>query len=720
MRRVTPVLLLLACFPLPAAAQNLKKETVDTVKSAIVYIQVKRQLATTQRPTTSSGTGFFISAAGHIVTAHHVVQPFVTLNHLSYPAPVVDIRVTANSGSQGQKVLKARILAVDDKNDLAILAVDAAGTAHLTLGDSATLFETTPVIVFGYPFGERFSVIQRGPEPTVTCGRVTALRHDDRNELTAVQIDASVNPGNSGGPLVDEQGRVVGVVNIMMGNSSVNFAVPTHLVNALKRDLDLTTPVAGDVPLTITSFPSRAAVYLDRRRVGETPLKSLRVAKGLHELVVLKNGFDSWMAERTVLAAEDLNVALHAHRGDRVRIGQPLDSDTPEAKEQGAGPQPFETGQSLLSETFEDAGRFETWEQSTAGGTRRTWFVADGAAHQHESDQYLHAIYLGDNTWRDYTFEADVKIEDEHDDSRAGLIFRESEDGFFLFRIHKETDKAQLAYHRKKPFGWFVLEEKPVGKDIADAWYKLRVQAAGPHLRCFLDNEPVFAAQSDLSGQGRVGLYSVESKASFDNLKVLETKPAAEPPGQTPESGGMLSFWFSDYFNLDSVWWAQHEQGSKQPAPWYFCPGGAAQLHADAKERTCEFTRYHLSDFVLDVLLSLGKGTDEARFAIVFRKHNNQIGSITFSRAEEKAWLAVSRNRNEEILQEASLPVDFFNDVSRVELVVQGDTLRCSVSGETLLRYEGNALPGTAGRIGFSTAGVPLVLHRMTVSSVQR
>ena len=195
---------------------------------------------------------------------------------------------------------------------------------------------------------------------------------------------------------------------------------------------------------------------------------------------------------------------------------------------------PFKAGKILLSESFNDSKNFEKWEQSTGGDNRRTWFMEDGAIYQYESDKFLHAIYLGEKRWKDYAFEADVRITDEHDDSRAGLIFRETEDGFFLFRIHKESDKAQLAYHCKKPFGWFILNEKKLDMDITDNWYKMSIQTSGNYIKCFLNKKCIFSTINHFSDKGRVGLYSVESKASFDNLKVLKTIPGkllrADPP----------------------------------------------------------------------------------------------------------------------------------------------------------------------------------------------
>lgn len=170
-----------------------------------------------------SGSGFLIDTEGHIVTNHHVIEGADT------------IWVTFSDGS----LRKAEVLGSDPFSDLAVLRVEnlPLGAVPLELGDSDTLQVGQRVIAIGNPFGL---------QGTMTVGVVSALGRVLPTVTTAtggsfsnpeiIQTDAAINPGNSGGPLLDSEGRVVGVNTAIRtttgGNMGVGFAVP---VNTVKR-----------------------------------------------------------------------------------------------------------------------------------------------------------------------------------------------------------------------------------------------------------------------------------------------------------------------------------------------------------------------------------------------------------------------------------------------------------------------------------------------------
>ncbi len=170
-----------------------------------------------------SGSGFLIDAEGHIVTNHHVVEGADT------------IWVTFSDGT----LREAKVLGSDPYSDLAVLLVEdlPPGAVPLELGDSDMLQVGQRVIAIGNPFGL---------QGTMTVGVVSALGRVLPTVTTAtggsfsnpeiIQTDAAINPGNSGGPLLDSQGRVVGVNTAIRtttgGNMGVGFAVP---VNTVKR-----------------------------------------------------------------------------------------------------------------------------------------------------------------------------------------------------------------------------------------------------------------------------------------------------------------------------------------------------------------------------------------------------------------------------------------------------------------------------------------------------
>jgi len=155
---------------------------------------------------TSGGTGFVIDKAGRIVTNHHVVNGSSAV-HVSF--------------ADGTKA-RARILAEDPLLDLAVIKVDVPSSVlkPLALGSSDDLELGDPVMAIGNPFGL---------ERSVSVGVVSALRRQitapNRFTLSnAIQTDAAINHGNSGGPLLDASGRVVGV-NAQIADSGVNANV---------------------------------------------------------------------------------------------------------------------------------------------------------------------------------------------------------------------------------------------------------------------------------------------------------------------------------------------------------------------------------------------------------------------------------------------------------------------------------------------------------------
>ena len=169
-------------------------------------------------PQEGTGSGFVYDEQGHIVTNYHVTEG------------AEDIRVTFADGV----TLPATVIGSDSTYDLAVLAIDPQEyTAHLVpLGDSSALRVGQFVVAIGNPFGL---------EQTVTFGVISSLGRviespDGRYIGEAIQTDAAINPGNSGGPLLDLQGRVIGVNAQIISSSragvGIGFAIP---VNTVKR-----------------------------------------------------------------------------------------------------------------------------------------------------------------------------------------------------------------------------------------------------------------------------------------------------------------------------------------------------------------------------------------------------------------------------------------------------------------------------------------------------
>jgi hypothetical protein len=188
-----------------------------------------------------TGSGFVVSPNGLVVTNHHVVAESTFVAHLQ--GVDVDVRLETKQvevvlppgpgEERGQSVL-ASVVASDPRLDLAVLSIAASDLPFLSLGDSDALAIGQTAIAWGFPLGTRVEVAREAPDlPGVSGSRgtVTALRDDDAGQRAYVQTDATLNPGNSGGPLVDEAGRVVGVVRMKLRSASgIGFAVAVNVV----------------------------------------------------------------------------------------------------------------------------------------------------------------------------------------------------------------------------------------------------------------------------------------------------------------------------------------------------------------------------------------------------------------------------------------------------------------------------------------------------------
>ncbi len=170
----------------------------------------------------SSGSGVVVSPDGYIVTNHHVIEESDK------------VRVTLND----RREFTAEVIGIDPSTDLALLKIEEYGLPHVIFGNSDSLQVGEWVLAVGNPFNL---------ESTVTAGIVSAkgrsidiLEGQDRIE-SFIQTDAAVNPGNSGGALVNTNGELVGINTAIITRSGryegYSFAVPSNLVRKVLRDL---------------------------------------------------------------------------------------------------------------------------------------------------------------------------------------------------------------------------------------------------------------------------------------------------------------------------------------------------------------------------------------------------------------------------------------------------------------------------------------------------
>ena len=210
------------------------------------------ELAPVRRQSNSTGSGFLISSTGFILTNYHVVQ-----GADPHSGVIVDF--------EDDIARPAEVVGEDRRHDLALLKVDMAGIPGirpLALGDSTTVKVGDPTLAIGNPFGY---------DRTLTSGIVSALQRqiqapDGFAINNVIQTDAPINPGNSGGPLIDADGRVIGINSQIAtgaaggrGSIGIAFAVPIDTAKAfIPRVESHPTPIA--TPVTERRTASRTGV----------------------------------------------------------------------------------------------------------------------------------------------------------------------------------------------------------------------------------------------------------------------------------------------------------------------------------------------------------------------------------------------------------------------------------------------------------------------------
>ncbi|MDR1736055.1 MAG: S1C family serine protease [Oscillospiraceae bacterium] len=189
----------------------------------------------------SAGSGFVLTADGYILTNHHVIDG------------ASDIAVLLYDGSE----YPAEIIGGDMKTDIAVLKIDAEGLIPVQIGDSDSLKVGDQVVGIGNPLGELAN--------SLTVGHLSAKKRIisiDDTPRQMLQIVASVSPGNSGGPLFNISGQVIGVVSaktVADGVEGIGFAIPINLAADIANELIQNGKVTGR-PLLGISYQELAVL----------------------------------------------------------------------------------------------------------------------------------------------------------------------------------------------------------------------------------------------------------------------------------------------------------------------------------------------------------------------------------------------------------------------------------------------------------------------------
>jgi S1-C subfamily serine protease len=272
-------------------------------------------------PSQGQGSGFILDKQGHILTNNHVIDN----------AQRVEVTLS------DKHKYKATVVVVDKNHDLALLQINAPNLIPATLSESTNLVVGQRVYAIGNPFGL---------SGTMTRGIISAIRSirgPQGNPIEdAIQTDAAVNPGNSGGPLLNSRGEVIGITTLIANNgadqsSGIGFAIPINTAKQVLADFErygrirrpsldiITFPVGPDVAQQI-GLPADYGILIEKCLPGGAAERA-----GLHggtERVYQGNtpvmlGGDLIVAAdgQEIANPQDLSAAINSHRaGDTITI----------------------------------------------------------------------------------------------------------------------------------------------------------------------------------------------------------------------------------------------------------------------------------------------------------------------------------------------------------------------------------------------------------------
>lgn len=289
------------------------------------------------------GSGFFISSDGYIITNNHVVE-----NSIKVRIKTLD-----------EKEYTARIIGTDPRTDLALLKIETNNVPFIGLGDSNKVEVGEWVLAIGNPLDQ---------DLTVTAGIISAkgrqLGVADYEDF--LQTDAAINRGNSGGPLIDMEGKVIGINSIILapggGNIGIGFAIPSSIAKKVVRDLKSRGRVVrGYLGIDIQALSESEAKEFDLPVAGvlvlkveeDSPAKKAGLKKHDHIVAVngkrVKNSTQLSMIIAEVSPGE--TVTLTIYRGKqkkdiKVKVGEA--PDTMRFITQGEESRSFDLGMVLV------------------------------------------------------------------------------------------------------------------------------------------------------------------------------------------------------------------------------------------------------------------------------------------------------------------------------------------------------------------------------------
>lgn len=261
------------------------------------------------------GSGFIVSEDGYIITNDHVA------------GNATKISVTLTTG----ETIQAKLVGKDPVSDVALLKIEKSGLPYLKFANSDNVMIGEWAIALGNPFG----LFEINDKPTVTVGVVSATNMkvfsgQNRVYSDMIQTDASINAGNSGGPLLDANGDVIGMNTIIytgggygQGSIGVGFAISINRVNSIVEELKKNGSIDRNfnVGFKIQAIDDRIADYLklddtEGAVVVQVQPGSLSDNAGLktEDVIIKVNGLDVKNDQEVAFAINDLRV------GDKLKL----------------------------------------------------------------------------------------------------------------------------------------------------------------------------------------------------------------------------------------------------------------------------------------------------------------------------------------------------------------------------------------------------------------
>jgi len=309
------LVLLALIIPCYVNAQELPLDKIVKLgkqSTGLVYIKGKGE-----------ASSFCVHPDGWFVTNNHVIRVV---------KPGDAISIVMNPTLETEKVYQASVVRFDRDNDLALLRIDEkVKLPALQLSPSQTLSELDEIIAFGFPLGSGVAVERNAfPAVSVNSGRVTSLRKRS-GKLHLVQVDAALNPGNSGGPILNRMGKVVGIVVSGIPGTGINQAIPTEHATQLlnKPDIQLLLPSITAESLHQPLHFSAKVITLQPGTENYNVTLNIKPAAQAMKTFAMKREQDEYRAQATLFSSREAGTQLTLSvlvGGDKLTVKAPADA----------------------------------------------------------------------------------------------------------------------------------------------------------------------------------------------------------------------------------------------------------------------------------------------------------------------------------------------------------------------------------------------------------